>query len=72
MEDERLTQKEESSTVHDNLLVGPNAVERRRKKRIMPSKNSIDTVFAKQKMTAKALSERDIITYFTSVRAANL
>lgn len=57
-------------TVHDNLLVGPNAVETPEKENYATSKNSIDAVFAKQKMTAKALSERDIITYFTGVRAA--
>ncbi|EGB93470.1 NAD(P)/FAD-dependent oxidoreductase [Clostridium sp. D5] len=57
-------------TVHDNLLVGPNAVETPEKENYATHRSSIDAVFAKQRMTAEALSERDIITYFTGVRAA--
>lgn len=57
-------------TVHDNLLVGPNAVETPEKENYATHRSSIDAVFAKQKMTAEALNERDIITYFTGVRAA--
>ena len=56
-------------TVHDNLLVGPNAVETYEKENFETLKSSIDTVFAKQKLTAGALNEKDIITYFTGVRA---
>ena len=57
-------------TVHDNLLVGPNAVETYEKENFATEAESIEEVFEKQKQTAKGLSERDIITYFTGVRAA--
>lgn len=56
-------------TVDDNLLVGPNAIETYEKENFSTDKSSIDEVFAKQRRTAKNLSERDIITYFTGVRA---
>lgn len=57
-------------TVHDNLLVGPNAVETYEKENFATEQGSIDAVFEKQKLTAGALNERDIITYFTGVRPA--
>lgn len=57
-------------TVHDNLLVGPNAVETYEKENFATEQGSIDAVFEKQKLTAGALSKRDIITYFTGVRPA--
>lgn len=57
-------------TVHDNLLIGPNAVETYEKENFATEKKSIEEVFKKQKLTAKKLSEGDIITYFTGVRAA--
>ena len=57
-------------TVHDNLLVGPNAVETYEKENFATRNEDIREVFAKQKQTANGLSERDIITYFTGVRAA--
>ncbi|TAH74981.1 MAG: FAD/NAD(P)-binding oxidoreductase [Anaerolineaceae bacterium] len=57
-------------TVDDNLLVGPNAVETYEKENFATDRSSIEEVFNKQKKTAKGLSERDIITYFTGVRAA--
>lgn len=57
-------------TVHDNLLVGPDAVETREKENFATEKASIDAVFAKQRVTMPALSEKDIITYFTGVRPA--
>lgn len=56
-------------TVHDNLLVGPNAVETYEKENTATHPESIKEVFAKQKKTMPSLSERDIITYFTGVRA---
>lgn len=56
-------------TVHDNLLVGPDAVETFEKENTETHRESIATVFAKQKKTMPKLSERDIITYFTGVRA---
>ncbi|WP_313131800.1 NAD(P)/FAD-dependent oxidoreductase [Anaerocolumna sp.] len=57
-------------TVHENLLVGPNAIETYEKENFTTERKSIEEVFSKQKLTAKGLSERDIITYFTGVRAA--
>lgn len=56
-------------TVHDNLLIGPDAVETYEKENTETHKESIETVFRKQKRTMPKLSERDIITYFTGVRA---
>ena len=57
-------------TVHHNLLVGPNAVETYEKENFATAQADIDEVFAKQEQTAEKLSKRDIITYFTGVRAA--
>lgn len=56
-------------TAHDNLLVGPDAVETWERENTATSRESIERVFAKQKITMPTLSEKDIITYFTGVRA---
>ena len=56
-------------TVHDNLLVGPDAVETYERENTATDAGSIERTFAKQKNTLPSLSERDIITYFTGVRA---
>ena len=56
-------------TVHDNLLVGPDAVETSEKENTETRPESIRAVFDKQTVTMPALSQRDIITYFTGVRA---
>jgi len=56
-------------TVDDNLLVGPNAVETYEKENFSTDRESIQAVLTKQRKTA-GLSERDIITYFTGIRAA--
>lgn len=56
-------------TAHGNILVGPDAVETYEKENTATNAESIERVFAKQKHTARDLSERDIITYFTGVRA---
>lgn len=56
-------------TVHDNLLIGPDAIETFEKENTETHRESIETVFAKQKRTMPKLTERDIITYFTGVRA---
>lgn len=56
-------------TVHDNLLVGPDAVETVEKENTETRAESIKTVFDKQTQTMPELSRRDIITYFTGVRA---
>lgn len=57
-------------TVHDNLLIGPDAVETYEKENYATSPESIQTVFDKQTVTMPKLSRGDIITYFTGVRAA--
>lgn len=56
-------------TAHDNLLVGPDAVETFEKENTATRPESIDTVFARQQRTMPSLSRGDIITYFTGVRA---
>lgn len=56
-------------TVHDNVLVGPNAVETYEREKVETNAGSIKEVFDKQRQTNPKLSERDIITYFTGVRA---
>lgn len=56
-------------TAHDNLLVGPDAIETYEKENFATERSSIEKNFEKQKITVAELSERDIITYFTGVRA---
>lgn len=56
-------------TVHDNLLVGPNAIETPDKEDTATCAESIREVFAKQQKTMPSLSQSGIITYFTGVRA---
>ena len=56
-------------TAHGNLLVGPDAVETFEKENTATNRESIATVFNKQVHTMPSLSQRDIITYFTGVRA---
>ena len=58
------------STVDGNVLVGPNAIETYEKENFETDRKSVDAVFYKQKKAAPWLDERDIITYFTGVRAA--
>ena len=57
-------------TVHDNLLVGPDAVETYEKENFATDQSSIDQVFEKQQNTTGELKRSDVITYFTGVRAA--
>jgi len=57
-------------TVDNNLLVGPNAIETFERENFSTDRESIKTVMAKQRKTSLDLSERDIITYFTGIRAA--
>ena len=58
------------NTVHSNLLLGPDAVETYEKENFETHRESIENVFAKQTKTMPTVSQRDIITYFTGVRAA--
>ena len=57
-------------TVDNNLLIGPNAIETFERENFSTDRESIKTVMAKQRKTSLDLSERDIITYFTGIRAA--
>jgi len=76
IKDRKSSRKEHSKgggiihTVDDNLLVGPNAVETCEKENFSTDRESVKAVMAKQKKTSPFLSERDIITYFTGIRAA--
>ncbi len=56
-------------TVHHNLLIGPDAVETYEKENTETCRESIKATFDKQRKTMPSLSERDIITYFSGVRA---
>lgn len=56
-------------TAHDNLLIGPDAIETWERENTATGADSINRVFTKQKITMPTLTERDIITYFTGVRA---
>lgn len=57
-------------TVDGNLLVGPNAVETCEKENFETDRESVTRIFEKQRLTCPGLNEKDIITYFTGVRAA--
>lgn len=57
------------STVDGNLLIGPDAVEVPDKEDFSTLRASVDGTFARQGKAMPALSEGDIITYFTGVRA---
>ena len=57
-------------TVHDNVLVGPDAVETYEKENFATTQESIDAVFARQSRISKNILKSAIITYFTGVRAA--
>ena len=56
-------------TAHGNLLLGPDAVETPDKEDFGTHPESIANVFAKQAKTSDKLSQGQIITYFTGVRA---
>lgn len=57
-------------TVHDNLLIGPDAIETYEKENFATERKSIDATFKKQSITSKEVAPSQIITYFTGVRAA--
>jgi glycerol-3-phosphate dehydrogenase len=57
-------------TVHGNVLAGPDAVECREKEDFATYPESLDRIYRKQEKTIPTVSRRDIITYFTGVRAA--
>ena len=57
-------------TVDGNLLVGPDAVETYEKENFSTNRESVKTVMTKQRRTSPDLSQGDVITYFTGIRAA--
>jgi len=57
-------------TVDDNLLVGPDAVETYERENFATARESVKRTLAKQRATVPGIGERDIITYFTGIRAA--
>jgi glycerol-3-phosphate dehydrogenase len=57
-------------TVHNNLLIGPDAAETPLKEDFSTQRGSIEATFRKQAATSGNLSQGQIITYFTGVRAA--
>ncbi len=56
-------------TAHGNLLVGPDAVETWEKENYATTRQSVQWSFERQQRTVPALTERDMITCFTGVRA---
>lgn len=58
------------STIDGNLLVGPDAIETYERENFETYPESIKNITSKQKHTSPNLDNRDIITYFTGVRAA--
>jgi glycerol-3-phosphate dehydrogenase len=57
------------TTAHGNILVGPDALETCERENYDTTKESLRATIEKFKQTAPALSEADIIAYFTGVRA---
>ena len=58
-----------ATTAYGNMLVGPDAIETWEKENFATDAKSISKTFAKQRQTVPGISERDIITWFTGVRA---
>ncbi|HBU11714.1 MAG TPA: FAD/NAD(P)-binding oxidoreductase, partial [Clostridiales bacterium] len=56
-------------TVHGNALIGPDAAETPEKENYATTPEGVRQTFARQGQTSPALNERQIITYFTGVRA---
>lgn len=56
-------------TAHGNLLVGPDAIETWEKENYETTRESVRASFDKQRRTVPTLTERDMITCFTGVRA---
>jgi glycerol-3-phosphate dehydrogenase len=56
-------------TVHENILVGPDAVETWERENFATAASSIERTFAKFKDTSPGVDQSRIIAYFTGVRA---
>lgn len=57
-------------TVEDTILVGPNAIETYEKENFATDPSDLQEVFDRHVRTCPQLSMKDIITYYTGVRAA--
>ena len=58
-------------TIDGNLLIGPDAVETYEKENFSTYSESIKLILDKQRKSVPGLLMRDIITYFTGIRAAS-
>lgn len=58
------------STVDGNVLLGPDAMETIEKENFATHRDSIEQTFDKHRQAGQWLAEKDIITYFTGIRAA--
>ncbi|MCL2762852.1 MAG: NAD(P)/FAD-dependent oxidoreductase [Treponema sp.] len=56
-------------TVDGNVLAGPDAVETYERENFATNRESVKAILAKHNKAIPGISERDIITYFTGVRA---
>lgn len=59
-------------TIDNNSLIGPNAIEILDKEDFTTSAEVIDSIMKKHHKTIEALEKKDIITYFSGVRAPTL
>lgn len=57
-------------TIDGNILVGPSAIETPYRENFETDLETINAIINKHKHSAPSLSKKDIITYFTGVRAA--
>lgn len=67
--EENKTSSSVMRTVDNNLRVGPDSVETYERENFSTNQGSIKTVMKKQCNSVYGLCERDIITYFTGIRA---
>lgn len=59
-------------TIDNNSLIGPNAIEIQDKEDFTTSAEVVDEIMKKHHKTIEALEKKDIITYFSGVRAPTL
>ena len=57
-------------TVEDTILVGPNAQETYEKEDFSTYPEDIDAIIARQSRTCPKLAKKDVIAYYTGIRAA--
>ena len=59
-------------TIDNNSLIGPNAIEIQDKEDFTTSSEVVDAIMKKHHKTIESLEKKDIITYFSGVRAPTL